>query len=42
MHGWVYDITDGLLRDLGITANGEQDRAASYAAAVAQRPSTRS
>ena len=42
VHGWVYDVADGLLRDLGVTASGEGDRAASYAAAVVQRPSVRS
>jgi carbonic anhydrase len=35
VHGWIYDIQDGLLRDLGITASGEADRAASYSAAIA-------
>jgi carbonic anhydrase len=42
VHGWVYDIKDGLLRDLGISAGGEEDRAASYAAAIVRRPPTAS
>jgi len=35
VHGWVYDIRDGLLRDLGISAGGEADRATRYATAIA-------
>jgi len=36
VHGWIYYIHDGLLRDLGITASGEADRTASYTAAIAR------
>jgi len=38
VHGWVYDIKDGLLRDLGVSAGCEEDRPATYAAAIARRP----
>ena len=26
VHGWIYDLADGLLRDLGVTVAGEADR----------------
>jgi carbonic anhydrase len=25
VHGWIYDVRDGLLRDLGITVTGEAE-----------------
>ncbi|MBM3678211.1 MAG: carbonate dehydratase [Actinobacteria bacterium] len=25
IHGWIYDIADGLIRDLGVTASGEKN-----------------
>jgi carbonic anhydrase len=34
VHGWIYAIRDGLLRDLGMCATGPDDLAACYAAAV--------
>jgi carbonic anhydrase len=36
VHGWIYDVSDGLLRDLGITASGEADRLESYLEALAR------
>ena len=35
VHGWIYGLRDGLLRDLGCTASGVQGAAESYRAAVA-------
>ena len=35
VHGWVYGIEDGLLRDLDCTVSGGGDVGASYAAALA-------
>ncbi|HEU5079650.1 MAG TPA: carbonate dehydratase [Opitutaceae bacterium] len=35
VHGWIYGLRDGLLRDLGITVDGPADFEARYAAAVA-------
>lgn len=34
VHGWVYRLTDGLLRDLGLYLKGPEDLAARYDAAV--------
>jgi carbonic anhydrase len=34
-HGWIYDISDGLLRDLNFTVNSDQETMAVYEAAVA-------
>ena len=35
VHGWIYSLTDGLLRDLGVCATNAEEMAASYGAAVA-------
>jgi carbonic anhydrase len=35
VHGWVYDIQDGLLQDLGFCVTGQDDLLASYNAALA-------
>jgi carbonic anhydrase len=32
IHGWIYGIKDGLLRDLGVRLASEADVASSYAA----------
>ena len=34
VHGWIYDLADGLLRDLGISGADEAEIAASYGKAV--------
>jgi carbonic anhydrase len=34
LHGWVYGLEDGLLRDLGVTASNPQELYDSYRAAV--------
>src|SRR5262249_30348892 len=36
VHGWIYGLRDGLLRDLGMCVTGEVDLAACYAAACAR------
>jgi len=35
LHGWIYDVRDGLLHDLGCKMSSE-DNAGSYAEAVAR------
>lgn len=35
VHGWIYGLSDGLLRDLGYTADNPADVTANYRAAVA-------
>jgi carbonic anhydrase len=35
VHGWIYGLRDGLLRDLGMCVTGEADLSACYAAACA-------
>jgi carbonic anhydrase len=35
VHGWIYDIADGLLRDLGCTVTNEQETAAAFELAAA-------
>jgi carbonic anhydrase len=37
VHGWIYDLRDGLLRDLRCTAIGQAEVAETYAEAVAAR-----
>lgn len=37
VHGWIYDVADGLLEDLGITVDRPEDLRPFYAAAVARR-----
>jgi carbonic anhydrase len=34
VHGWIYRVSDGLLRDLGLCVESEADLAGGYAAAV--------
>jgi carbonic anhydrase len=34
VHGWIYDVADGLLRDLGICLVGEKGASESYVAAL--------
>ncbi|GMV43474.1 MAG: carbonic anhydrase [Myxococcales bacterium] len=36
VHGWIYGLCDGLLRDLGMTASGPEHVAARYAEALAR------
>ncbi len=38
LHGWVYGLEDGLLRDLGVTASNPQELYDSYRAAVEHTP----
>jgi carbonic anhydrase len=35
VHGWVYSLRDGLLRDLGMAASGEEEIASQYREALA-------
>jgi carbonic anhydrase len=35
LHGWIYGVHDGLLRDLGMSAEGPEEVAALYRAAIA-------
>ncbi len=35
VHGWIYGLTDGLLRDLGATVTQPSEIAARYQAALA-------
>ncbi|MEK7684790.1 MAG: carbonate dehydratase [Verrucomicrobiota bacterium] len=37
VHGWIYAVSDGLLRDLGLCVTGRQELASAYQAAVASR-----
>ena len=34
VHGWMYDLEDGLLRDLGVSIDNAEDMVATYRAAV--------
>jgi carbonic anhydrase len=34
VHGWIYGLRDGLLRDLNVTISSEQEAATMYRAAV--------
>jgi carbonic anhydrase len=36
VHGWIYDIGDGLLRDLNFSVSSEQETTAAYEKAVAR------
>ena len=36
VHGWIYGVGDGLLRDLGMCVTAEAELGASYAAACAE------
>ncbi len=36
VHGWIYSISDGLLKDLKVTIGGPEDIASAYRVAVAQ------
>ena len=36
VHGWVYDVSDGILNDVGITINGANELDAQYAKALAR------
>jgi carbonic anhydrase len=38
VHGWIYDLGDGLLRDLGMCVTSEPEISACYAAACASVP----
>ena len=40
LHGWIYDVHDGLLRDLRCTAGSAEDLADAYASALAAVSST--
>jgi carbonic anhydrase len=35
VHGWIYDISDGLLRNLNFTVNSDQETMDAYKAAIA-------
>ena len=35
IHGWIYSLEDGLVRDLGVSTAGEQELAANYQRAIA-------
>ena len=37
VHGWIYALSDGLLRDLGMCVNSEDELAACYGASLAVR-----
>ncbi len=37
VHGWIYGIGDGLLRDLGITVSGSEEARTAYEAALRAR-----
>jgi len=34
VHGWIYDLEDGLLRDLGLSIDNAEDLASSYRGAI--------
>jgi carbonic anhydrase len=40
VHGWIYDISDGLLRDLNVTVSSDQETVDAYEAALAALSST--
>ena len=35
VHGWIYGLRDGLIRDLGTTVNGPDEALPAYQAAIA-------
>jgi len=35
IHGWIYGLNDGLLRDLNVTVAGADETVAAYQAAIA-------
>jgi carbonic anhydrase len=35
VHGWIYGIEDGLLRDLNVTASGSREARSAYEGALA-------
>jgi carbonic anhydrase len=35
VHGWIYGLLDGLLRDLNVTVSGVEEIAPAYRAAIA-------
>jgi carbonic anhydrase len=37
IHGWIYGLRDGLLRDLGFTVSGAAEVASAYASALEPR-----
>ncbi len=39
VHGWIYDLHDGLLRDLSMCVTAESELAACTEAALAGKPS---
>lgn len=40
VHGWVYGLKDGLVRDLGVSIANNQDLSARYAAVIQERATT--
>jgi carbonic anhydrase len=40
IHGWIYRLTDGLLRDLAGSATGPHDMLDAYRAAITRAPAT--
>ena len=42
LHGWVYGVSDGLLKDLEVSADGSEALAKAYREAVAEVATRRS
>jgi carbonic anhydrase len=38
VHGWIYDLRDGLLRDFGLSVTGPEELPPAYSAALCARP----
>ena len=38
VHGWIYDLTNGLLKDLKATVDGERSAESTLDAAIARPP----
>jgi carbonic anhydrase len=38
VHGWVYGLSDGLLKDLGVTLTGPDEVVNKYSAALKRYP----